>query len=88
MYSEIGRKEREEREAFRQLQEQGYKVKQEYIQQGKRTKDEKRVRQPHGGKARLTRFALEQSIILSPFYFKHDTFASAVVTVLTALMKI
>ena len=42
--SEIGRKEREEREVFRQLQEQGYKVKQEYIQQGKRTKDEKRVR--------------------------------------------
>ena len=42
--SEIGRREREEREAFRQLQEQGYKVKQEYIQQGKHTKDEKRVR--------------------------------------------
>lgn len=43
MFSELGRKEREEREAFQQLQEQGYKIKQEYIQQGKRTKDEKRV---------------------------------------------
>ncbi|KAK7099862.1 glucosidase 2 subunit beta-like isoform X2 [Littorina saxatilis] len=41
---EIGRKEREEREAFRQLQEQGYKIKQEYMQQGKRAKDEKRAR--------------------------------------------
>ncbi|PVD23093.1 hypothetical protein C0Q70_16355 [Pomacea canaliculata] len=42
--NELGRKEREEREAFQQLQEQGYKIKQEYIQQGKRTKDEKRAR--------------------------------------------
>lgn len=41
---EMGRKEREEREKFRLLQEQGYRVKQEYIQQGKRTKDEKRAR--------------------------------------------
>ncbi|KAL8618618.1 hypothetical protein ACOMHN_015728 [Nucella lapillus] len=41
---EMGRKEREEREKFRLLQEQGYGVKQEYIQQGKRTKDEKRAR--------------------------------------------
>ncbi|XP_076462402.1 glucosidase 2 subunit beta-like [Babylonia areolata] len=41
---EIGRQEREEREKFRLLQEQGYKVKQEYMQQGKRTKDEKRSR--------------------------------------------
>ncbi|KAK7508152.1 hypothetical protein BaRGS_00000391 [Batillaria attramentaria] len=41
---ELGKKEKEEREAFRKLQEEGYKIKQEYIQQGKRTKDEKRAR--------------------------------------------
>jgi hypothetical protein len=41
--SELGRKEQEEREKFRQLQEQGYKLKLEYMQQGKRTKDQKLV---------------------------------------------
>lgn len=35
--------ERKQREAFRLNQEQGYKVKQEYMQQGKRQKDEKLV---------------------------------------------
>ncbi|KAL8582092.1 hypothetical protein ACOMHN_004012 [Nucella lapillus] len=41
---ELGRKEREERETFRLLQEQGYKLRQEFIQQNKRNVEEKRTK--------------------------------------------
>ncbi|XP_076440452.1 glucosidase 2 subunit beta-like isoform X2 [Babylonia areolata] len=41
---ELGRQDREERESFRLLQEQGYKLKQEFIQQNKRNLEEKQTK--------------------------------------------
>ena len=42
-FSELGRQQREELLAKRILREAGYKVKQEYMQKGKITRDEKQV---------------------------------------------